>query len=192
MAAIRRGCPKQQDQELSPSLRRRARSFPQARQRQAVRLIVACTQQARSLRTRPANGPTESPSPTSARRRAGRATARKRAQKWRPCLQQRPSPRRTIRSSPSSSDGVILIYGRDEAAIEAGQLLRRPPRRHGHAEPAAVTPTPPAATVFPIVKGTIRNGQGHFGAFELTIDDLRRAPALLARSLRASRRHAAA
>ena len=69
-----------------------------------------------------------------------------------------------------TSDGVILIYGRDEAAIEAGRLLA------DHLDvtvmlkqPADVTP--PAATVFPIVKGTIRNARGHFGAFELTIDD---------------------
>src|SRR5436190_7498042 len=31
--------------------------------------------------------------------------------------------------------------------------------------------TPPSTAAFPIVKGTIRNAQGHFGAFELTIDD---------------------
>ncbi|MBR0816675.1 4Fe-4S binding protein [Bradyrhizobium liaoningense] len=72
-----------------------------------------------------------------------------------------------------SSDGVILIYGRDEAAIEAGQLLA------DHLDvtvmlkqPQGVTPS--AATVFPIVKGTIRNAKGHFGAFELTIDDYAR------------------
>ncbi len=69
-----------------------------------------------------------------------------------------------------SSDGVILIYGRDEAAIEAGRLLA------DHLDvtvmlkqPADVTP--PAAAVFPIVRGTIRNARGHLGAFELTIDD---------------------
>jgi ferredoxin len=69
-----------------------------------------------------------------------------------------------------SSEGIILIYGRDEAAIEAGRLLA------DHLDvtvmlkqPADVTP--PAAAVFPIVKGTIRNASGHFGAFELTIDD---------------------
>lgn len=69
-----------------------------------------------------------------------------------------------------SSDGIILIYGRDEAAIEAGRLLA------DHLDvtvmlkqPADVTP--PAAAVFPIVTGTIRNARGHFGAFDLTIDD---------------------
>jgi ferredoxin len=69
-----------------------------------------------------------------------------------------------------SSEGVTLIYGRDESAVEAGRLLA------DHLDvtvmitrPAQVTP--PAVTAFPIVKGTIRNAKGHFGAFELTIDD---------------------
>jgi ferredoxin len=69
-----------------------------------------------------------------------------------------------------SSDGIILIYGRDDAAIEAGRLLA------DHLDvtvmlrqPGGIVP--PAVTVFPIVKGTIRNARGHFGAFELTIDD---------------------
>lgn len=72
-----------------------------------------------------------------------------------------------------SSDGVILIYGRDEAAIEAGQLLA------DHLDVTVMLKrpqdiTPPPATVFPIVTGTIRNAKGHFGAFELTIDDYAR------------------
>lgn len=69
-----------------------------------------------------------------------------------------------------SSDGVILIYGRDETAIEAGKLLA------DHLDvtvmitkPADITP--PSTSAFPVVKGTIRNAKGHFGAFELTIDD---------------------
>ena len=31
--------------------------------------------------------------------------------------------------------------------------------------------TPPRVTAFPVVKGTIRSAKGHFGAFELTVDD---------------------
>jgi len=69
-----------------------------------------------------------------------------------------------------SSDGVILIYGRDDAAIEAGKLLAD----HLDVTVMLKAPgdiSPPAATVFPIVKGSIRNAKGHFGNFELTIDD---------------------
>ncbi|WP_456655175.1 4Fe-4S binding protein [Bradyrhizobium sp. JR3.5] len=69
-----------------------------------------------------------------------------------------------------SSEGVILIYGRDDIAVEAGQLLA------DHLDvtvmimgPAQIAP--PATTSFPIVRGTIRNAKGHLGAFELVIDD---------------------
>jgi ferredoxin len=68
------------------------------------------------------------------------------------------------------SEGVILIYGRDERAIEAADLLKdhlditvliRPP--------AAVMP--PRVTEYPVAKGLIRAAKGHLGAFELTVDD---------------------
>jgi ferredoxin len=68
-----------------------------------------------------------------------------------------------------NSEGVILIYGRDERAIEAGNLLK------DHLDvtvlikpPADVAP--PRVTEFPVVKGRIRAAQGHLGAFELTVD----------------------
>jgi ferredoxin len=69
-----------------------------------------------------------------------------------------------------NSEGVVLIYGCDEQAIEAGRLLKdhldvtvliRPP--------AEVMP--PFVTDFPVVKGVIRSAKGHLGAFELTVDD---------------------
>jgi ferredoxin len=69
-----------------------------------------------------------------------------------------------------SSDGVILIYGRDESAIEAGKLLAD----HLDVTVMITKPsgiTPPSTNAFPVVRGTIRNASGHFGAFELTIDD---------------------
>lgn len=69
-----------------------------------------------------------------------------------------------------SSEGVILIYGCDEAAIEAGKLLAD----HLDVTVMITKPTqiaPASKTLFPIVKGTIRNAKGHLGAFELAIDD---------------------
>jgi ferredoxin len=68
------------------------------------------------------------------------------------------------------SDGVILIYGRDETAIEAGRKL---------ADTLDVTVmlsrpadiTPPRTREFPVVKGHIRNAKGYLGAFELTVDE---------------------
>jgi ferredoxin len=68
------------------------------------------------------------------------------------------------------SEGVILVYGCDERAIEAASLLKdyldvtvlltRP-------EQVA----PPRVTDFPIAKGTIRLAKGHLGVFEISVDD---------------------
>jgi ferredoxin len=68
------------------------------------------------------------------------------------------------------SDGVILIYGRDERAVEAAGLLR------DHLDVTVVVTrpgeiSPPRVVDFPIVKGTIRSAKGHLGAFEVTVDD---------------------
>jgi ferredoxin len=68
------------------------------------------------------------------------------------------------------SDGVALIYGRDEVAIEVGRRL---------ADRLDITViltgagevTPPHSNEFPVLKGKVRNGRGHLGQFELTIDD---------------------
>jgi ferredoxin len=68
------------------------------------------------------------------------------------------------------SEGVILIYGRDEQAVETALLLKdyldvtvliTPP--------AAITP--PRATDFPVVKGRIQMAKGFLGAFDIVVDD---------------------
>ena len=69
-----------------------------------------------------------------------------------------------------ASEGVILIYGRDAQAIEAANLLKDHLDATVLIEPPADVP-PPRVTEFPVVKGRIRAGKGHLGAFELTIDD---------------------
>src|ERR1700719_886801 len=72
------------------------------------------------------------------------------------------------------SDGVVLIYARDEQAVEAGTLLKE------HLDitvlikpPAAVVP--PRVREFPVAKGTVRSAKGHLGAFEITVDDFAQA-----------------
>lgn len=72
------------------------------------------------------------------------------------------------------SSGVILIYGRDEAAIEAGDLLKN------HldvtvlmAPPAALAP--PRSVDYPIAKGRITGIKGHLGAFDIVVDDFAEA-----------------
>ncbi len=69
-----------------------------------------------------------------------------------------------------TSEGVALIYGRDETAIVVAKrlsdtldvtvLLTRPDLI-----------TPPSRDDFPVLRGTIRTARGHLGAFELVVDD---------------------
>ncbi|WP_347540132.1 4Fe-4S dicluster domain-containing protein [Inquilinus sp. CAU 1745] len=76
-------------------------------------------------------------------------------------------------SAPESvsfhSDGVVLVYGRDETAIEAGRLL-------AGALDVTVMLTrpegvmPPRVWDFPVARGTIRTALGYLGAFDLTVD----------------------
>jgi ferredoxin len=69
-----------------------------------------------------------------------------------------------------SSEGVTLIYGRDERALEAAQLLKD----HLDITVLITRPgelAPPRITAFPVVKGTIRAAKGRLGAFELVVDD---------------------
>jgi ferredoxin len=69
---------------------------------------------------------------------------------------------------PLISEGVLLIYGRDDQAIEAGALLK------DHLDITVMITggdiAPPRVTEFPVVKGTIRSAKGYLGAFELVID----------------------
>jgi ferredoxin len=71
---------------------------------------------------------------------------------------------------PVESTGVILVYGQDERAIDAGALLKE------HLDVTVMITRPgdlePLRTnEFPVAKGTIRTAKGHLGAFEITLDD---------------------
>ncbi len=68
------------------------------------------------------------------------------------------------------SEGVVLVYGCDERAVDAGNLLK------DHVDvtvlirpPAAIAP--PRNSAFPVAKGAIRTAKGRLGAFEVTVDD---------------------
>ncbi|MGL4496825.1 MAG: 4Fe-4S binding protein, partial [Beijerinckiaceae bacterium] len=75
---------------------------------------------------------------------------------------------------PLTSQGAVLVYGRDETAIAAARqladsldvtvLLDRP---------GAITPPP--VNDIPILRGHIRNAVGYLGAFALTVDDFAEA-----------------
>jgi ferredoxin len=68
-----------------------------------------------------------------------------------------------------TSEGVVLIYGRGEEAVEAGNLLK------DHLDvtvmikpPAAIAPR--SVSEFPVVMGAIRAATGHLGEFDVTVD----------------------
>jgi ferredoxin len=66
------------------------------------------------------------------------------------------------------SHGVVLIYGRDERAIEAANLLKE----HLDVTVLISKPeglVPPRVTEFPIVKGKIGKANGYLGAFEIVV-----------------------
>ena len=69
-----------------------------------------------------------------------------------------------------SSEGVILIYGRDEQAIEAGKLLAEHLDITVLIKPGTDI-APPRVTSFPIVRGAIRQAKGFLGALEITVDN---------------------
>jgi len=71
---------------------------------------------------------------------------------------------------PLSSEGVVLVYGRDERTIEAAGLVKdKLDVTVLLSKPGDVVP--PRITEFPVVKGTIRSAKGHLGLFELLVDD---------------------
>jgi len=69
-----------------------------------------------------------------------------------------------------TSEGAVLLYGKDERVIEAAKLLK------DHLDVTALLTatdavTPSSVTEFPVVKGAIKGASGYLGAFKLTIDD---------------------
>ncbi len=68
------------------------------------------------------------------------------------------------------SGGVILIYGRDQAAVEAGKLLKDHLDVTVLIAPGAhIVPGP--STDFPIAQGKVHTAKGHLGTFEITVDN---------------------
>ncbi len=68
-----------------------------------------------------------------------------------------------------ASDGVALLYGKDERVLEAAELLKSHLDITVMLASGAVV-APPPVTDFPVVRGTIRNAKGALGGFEVTVD----------------------
>ncbi|WP_142847429.1 4Fe-4S binding protein [Telmatospirillum sp. J64-1] len=70
-----------------------------------------------------------------------------------------------------SSEGSVLVWGHDEAALEAARRLSA-----GHAVTCLLgrpgNLMPPARHDFPLFKGGLRNVKGHLGAFQVSVDSL--------------------
>jgi ferredoxin len=69
-----------------------------------------------------------------------------------------------------TSEGSTLLYGKDEQVVEAARLLK------DHLGVTVLISkddaiSPPSATEFPLLKGTIRTASGHVGAFKLLVDN---------------------
>ena len=117
---------------------------------------------------------------TCAKPQAGPRREQRRVRKWPRCSRSPTEPAPDFPLVSLSSEGVILIYGRDERAIEAGNLL---------ADQLDVTVLvskpeplePPSVTTFPSSREPSVQRQGHLGAFELTVDDYAPAAAVLTR-----------
>jgi ferredoxin len=169
MTALRRGCCNSEITAFRNLCGTELDSFRNAARAEGS-LTVACTQQT-ALFAEEAGERAEPISFVNVRESAGWSTEGDRAgPKMAALLAAASVPTPDYPLVTLSSDGVILIYGRDDAAIEAGQLLA------DHLDVTVMLKTPaqiapPGATPFPIVKGTIRTARGYFGAFELVVDD---------------------
>lgn len=67
------------------------------------------------------------------------------------------------------SDGVALILGRDQVALEVAEKLSESLDITVLVLPGSEI-TPPRQTTWPVLQGRIRKGSGHLGGFEMTVD----------------------
>ena len=168
-AAVRRGCRRSEIAEFRQLCRAELDHFRNAAKAEGP-LIVGCTQEA-PLFGDEAKGRSEKMEFVNLRETAGWSVdGTKAGPKMAALLAAASEATPAFPFVTLSSDGVILIYGRGEIAIEAGRLLAD----HLDVTIMITKPSqimPPAITSFPIVQGTIRNAKGYLGSFELTIDD---------------------
>ena len=168
-AAVRRGCRRSEIAEFRQLCRAELDHFRNAAKAEGP-LIVGCTQEA-PLFGDEAKGRSEKMEFVNLRETAGWSVdGTKAGPKMAALLAAASEVTPAFPFVTLSSDGVILIYGRGEIAIEAGRLLAD----HLDVTIMITKPSqimPPAITSFPIVQGTIRNAKGYLGSFELTIDD---------------------
>src|SRR5215813_14240100 len=134
-------------------------------------IVIACTQEAPLFNQIAEEGGLDAPTFVNIRETSGWAKdAKKAGPKMAALIAANASPAPDVSFVSLSSEGVTLLYGKDERVIEAAELLK---------EQLDVTVliksgselAPRRVTEFPIVKGVIRAAKGYLGAFEVTVDD---------------------
>jgi hypothetical protein len=168
--AVRRACPDAHVSEGRQFCRAELDRFRAAAQGQGL-LVVACTQEAPLFAEAAEEIGVPKPTFVNIRETAGWSSEARNALPKMAALAAaaaEPAPETPVVSL--RSDGVALLYGRDECIIDTARLLQ------DHLDitvlltpPASVAP--PSVTNFPIVRGTIRNAKGALGGFELTVDN---------------------
>ena len=167
--AIQRGCRGAQVKTANQLCRAEIERF-RAAAASGEPVTVGCTQEA-PLFAEVAGGKTAAISFANVRETAGwSADAGSAGPKMAALLAIAAEPAPRIPFVSMESEGVALIYGRDERAIEAAKLLA------DHLDVTVLIArtkglTPPRVTEFPVVQGTIKSAKGHLGAFEIVVDD---------------------
>jgi ferredoxin len=167
--AIGRGCRGAQVQTANQLCRAEIERF-RAAVAEGGALTVGCTQEA-PLFSEVAGDTATAISFANVRETAGwSADAKSAGPKMAALLAVAAEPLPDIPFVPLSSEGVALIYGTDERAIEAGKLLA------DHLDITVLISRPkalaaPRVSEFPVVKATIKSIKGYLGAFEITVDD---------------------
>src|SRR5438093_4834271 len=169
--AVRRGCRGKEVTTARQLCRSELDRF-RALAGEAAPLTVGCTQEAPSFSEVAAEkGRTSSISYANLRETAGWSSDGAEAgPKMAALLAAAAEPVPEVPLIDIESSDVILIYGRAEEAVEAGTFLKEHLDVTVMIEPPAAI-APPRMTDFPVVKGKIRTATGHFGAFDVTVDD---------------------
>jgi hypothetical protein len=134
-------------------------------------VVIACTQEAPLFNEVAEESGAEAPTFINIRETGGWAKdAAKAGPKMAALIAATASPASDVSFVSLSSDGVTLLYGKDERVIEAAELLK------DHLDVTVLIKagselTPRRVTEFPVVRGVIRAAKGYLGAFEVTVDD---------------------
>lgn len=134
-------------------------------------VVIACTQEAPLFNEVAEEGGADAPTFVNIRETGGWAKdAAEAGPKMAALIAATASPAPDVSFVSLSSDGVTLLYGKDERVMEAAELLKE------HLDVTVLIKagselTPRRVTEFPVVRGVIRAAKGYLGAFELTVDD---------------------